>query len=222
MSFAIWKYIIKLKGMKMEKYKTVKEYAECEIVEKKSRFIGYICPVSTEKEALSFISKISKMNWDATHNVYAYKVNEGNISRCSDDGEPAKTAGAPILDVIEKEELTDLCVVVTRYFGGTLLGTGGLVKAYSKAGKDVINVSGIVTKQLSVKFVVSIPYHLLGKYENEFKNYDVIILEKEFSDTVDILGICKDDKFDVLNKKISEISGGQFLLIETEKLFYGF
>ena len=115
-----------------------------------------------------------------------------------------------------------MCVVVTRYFGGTLLGTGGLVKAYSKAGKDVINVSGIVTKQLSVKFVVSIPYHLLGKYENEFKNYDVIILEKEFSDTVDIFGICKDDKFDVLNKKISEISGGQFLLIETEKLFYGF
>ena len=206
----------------MEKYKTVKEFASCEIIEKKSRFIGYVCPVTTEKEALEFISKISKKHWDATHNVYAYKVTNDNVSRCSDDGEPAKTAGAPILDVIEKEELTDLCVVVTRYFGGTLLGTGGLVKAYSKAGKDVINVSGIVTKQLSVKFVISIPYHLLGKYENEFRNHDVIILEKEFSDTVDIFGICKEDKFDILNKKISEISGGQFLLTEDERLFYGF
>lgn len=206
----------------MEKYKTVKEFASCEIIEKKSRFIGYVCPVTTEKEALEFISKISKKHWDATHNVYAYKVNNDNVSRCSDDGEPTKTAGAPILDVIEKEELTDLCVVVTRYFGGTLLGTGGLVKAYSKAGKDVINVSGIVTKQLSVKFVISIPYHLLGKYENEFRNHDVIILEKEFSDSVDILGICKEDQFNTLNKKISEISGGQFLLNETEKLFFGF
>lgn len=206
----------------MENYKTVREYASCEIVEKKSRFIGYVSPVSTEKEALEFISKISKKHWDATHNVYAYKINSQNVSRCSDDGEPAKTAGAPILDVIEKEELTDLCVVVTRYFGGTLLGTGGLVKAYSKAGKDVINLSGVVTKQLSVKFVISIPYHLLGKYENEFKNHDVIILEKEFSDTVDILGICKDEQFGKLNKRISELSGGQFLLIETEKLFYGF
>lgn len=206
----------------MNSYKTVENNSSAEIVEKKSRFIGYISPAKNEDEAMDFISSISKKHWDATHNVYAYKVRENNISRCSDDGEPAKTAGAPVLDVIEKEGLTDVVIVVTRYFGGTLLGTGGLVKAYSKSAKEAILASDVVVKQESSKFVVSIPYNLLGKYENEFRNFNVIILEKEFSQNVDILGIIKSADFDRINKKISEISNGQFLLCETEKLFYGF
>lgn len=206
----------------MNSYKTVEKNASCEITEKKSRFIGYISPAKSEEEAVEFISTISKKHWDATHNVYAYKINNNNISRCSDDGEPAKTAGAPVLDVIEKEGLTDVVIVVTRYFGGTLLGTGGLVKAYSKSAKEAILASDVVVKQSSVKFVISIPYNLLGKYENEFRNFDVLILEKEFSENVDILGIIKSADFDKINKKLSEISNGQYLLCETEKLFYGF
>ena len=206
----------------MDNYKTVENFAYSEIVEKKSRFIGYINPAKTEEEALNFISEISKKHWDATHNVYAYRIKEGNVSRCSDDGEPAKTAGAPVLDVIEKEGLTDVVIVVTRYFGGTLLGTGGLVKAYSKSAKEAIEVSDVVVKQTSVKFILSIPYNLLGKYENEFRNSDVIILEKEFSENVDILGVCKKEKFEFLNNKFSEISNGQYLMDKIEELFYGF
>ena len=206
----------------MDNYKTINSFAYAEITEKKSRFIGYINSAKTEEEALEFISKISKKHWDATHNVYAYKIRHNNIARCSDDGEPAKTAGAPTLDVIEKEGLTDVVIVVTRYFGGTLLGTGGLVKAYSRSAKEAISVSDIVTMQNSVKFTVSIPYTLLGKYENEFRNYNVEILEKEFSSDVDILGICKKDLYDKLNKKISEISNGQFILYKAEELFHGF
>ncbi len=144
--------------MKLNSYKTVTALSVGEIVEKKSRFIAYIYPVSTENDALKFIEEISKKHWDATHKVYAYKIRENNISRCSDDGEPAKTAGAPVLDVMDKEGLTDVVIVVTRYFGGTLLGTGGLVKAYSGAAKEVITKAAVVTMQSSIKFVLSIPY----------------------------------------------------------------
>ncbi|MBE7020338.1 MAG: YigZ family protein [Ruminococcaceae bacterium] len=216
------KYTIKLGCMKLNNYKTIAESYTGEIIEKKSRFIAYMSPVTTEDAALDFIGKISKKHWDATHNVYAYKIRDNNISRCSDDGEPAKTAGAPVLDVIEKEGLTDIVIVVTRYFGGTLLGTGGLVKAYSGAAKAVISNADIVTMQTSVKFVLSIPYTFLGKYENEFIKYGVLILEKEFSENVDILGVCKEEDFTVINKKFSEISNGKYLIEPIEKLFYGF
>ena len=117
----------------MYSYKTIKIENSDEFVEKKSRFIGYAKPVVTEDEAIEFIKKIRAKHPDATHNVYAYKVRENNIQRYSDDGEPAGTAGIPTLDVIQKEGITDICVVVTRYFGGILLGTGGLVKAYSQS-----------------------------------------------------------------------------------------
>ncbi len=208
--------------MKLNSYKTITDLSVGEIIEKKSRFIGYIHPVSTETEALKFIEEISKKHWDATHNVYAYKIRDNNVSRCSDDGEPAKTAGAPVLDVIDKEGLTDVVIVVTRYFGGTLLGTGGLVKAYSGAAKEVITKAQIVTMQSSVKFVLSIPYTLLGKYENEFRNFDVIVLEKEFAENIDILGICKEENLTAINKKLSEVSNGKFIIEPLESLFYGF
>ena len=179
----------------MNSYKTISGFATDEIVEKKSRFIGYIKPVKTEDEAIEFINEISKKHWDATHNVYAYNIKEGNISRCSDDGEPAKTAGAPTLDVILKEEITDVVIVVTRYFGGTLLGTGGLVKAYSSAAKAALNKADIVTMTNCTEFIVSIPYPLLGKCENEFRNFDVQVTQKEFADDVNIIAICKEIDF---------------------------
>lgn len=206
----------------MESYKTIEGFAFDETVEKKSRFIGYIKPVSTEEEALSFINEISKKHWDATHNVYAYNIKDGNISRCSDDGEPAKTAGAPVLDVILKEEITNVVIVVTRYFGGTLLGTGGLVKAYSKSAKLALNKAQNITMTNCIEFIVSIPYTLYGKCENEFKNNDVIIVDKEFSDDVNIIAICKENTFETLKEKFEELSGGKNSLVKTRELFYGF
>ena len=112
----------------MEEYKTVEKFGEDFFIEKKSKFIGYACPVKSRQEADDFISKIKTKHWDATHNVYAYVLRENNIQRYSDDGEPSGTAGVPVLDVILKEGLVDVYVVATRYFGGTLLGAGGLVR----------------------------------------------------------------------------------------------
>ncbi len=124
-------------------YKTVKQYAEFSITERKSEFIGYCAPVKTEEEAIAFVNSIKKKHSDARHNVYAYVLREGFKERFSDDGEPHGTAGMPVLDSIRKAELTDTAVVVTRYFGGILLGTGGLVRAYTSAASGVLKQSGI-------------------------------------------------------------------------------
>ena len=121
---------------------------EAEFVEKRSRFIGHALPVTTEEEALAFIAEMKSKYWDASHNVYAYIVREGGIMRYSDDGEPQGTAGIPCLDVLLKEGVTDLCVVATRYFGGILLGGGGLVRAYSHTAKIALDAGQVVTMQL--------------------------------------------------------------------------
>ena len=128
----------------LKKYKTILAQAEAEIVEKKSRFIATVRPVKTEEEARSFIDELKKKYWDATHNVFAYQIGERNeIQRFSDDGEPQGTAGMPVLNVLKGEDVKDAAIVVTRYFGGTLLGTGGLVRAYGKAAKEVLLSAGI-------------------------------------------------------------------------------
>ena len=124
-------------GLK-EKYLTVKKYGEGELTIKRSRFISSVKPVQTEDEAIAFVSEIKAKYPDARHNVYAYIIEENNVMRYSDDGEPAGTGGVPVLDLLRKENLTNLAVVVTRYFGGILLGTGGLVHAYSSAAKEGI------------------------------------------------------------------------------------
>ncbi len=128
----------------MADYKTVRAAASGELTEKRSRFIGYCKPVSTEEEATAFIASIRSRHWDARHNVYAYSLREGNLRRYSDDGEPSGTAGMPVLDVLQKSGVTDVCVVVTRYFGGVLLGTGGLVRAYSQAARLGLNAAQVV------------------------------------------------------------------------------
>ena len=129
----------------LKKYKTILEEAEEEIVEKKSRFIATVRPVKTEDEARAFIEEMKKKYWDARHNVFAYQIGERNeLQRFSDDGEPQGTAGMPVLNVLKGEDVKDTAVVVTRYFGGTLLGTGGLVRAYGKAAKEGLLSAGIV------------------------------------------------------------------------------
>ena len=137
----------------MDGYRTIRTAASAEFVEKKSRFIGHICPVTTQEEANEFIRQKKSEYWDATHNVYAYVLREGQTRRYSDDGEPQGTAGIPTLDVLLKEDLTDCVVVVTRYFGGTLLGTGGLVRAYSHGSKIAHANSATRTVEISASFM---------------------------------------------------------------------
>ena len=137
-----------------------------EFVMKKSRFIASVSPVETEEEALNFIDGLKKQYWDAAHNCYAYIIGVKNpIMRCSDDGEPSKTAGKPMLDVLLAKELTNLVVVVTRYFGGTLLGTGGLVKAYQSATIEGLEKSLIIKKEPGVHMQLITDYNLVGKIQ---------------------------------------------------------
>ena len=152
----------------LKKYKTILEEAEGEIVEKKSRFIATVRPVKTEDEARAFIEEMKKKYWNATHNVFAYQIGERNeLQRFSDDGEPQGTAGMPVLNVLKGEDVKDTAVVVTRYFGGTLLGTGGLVRAYGKAAKEGLLSAGIVEMVLYRKYVVTAEYTDSGKVQYE-------------------------------------------------------
>lgn len=162
------------KSMK-EAYRTVKRTATDEIVEKRSRFIADVKPVETEEEAVAFLEEIKKKYWDARHHVFAYILEKNNIQRYSDDGEPAGTAGLPVLDIIKKEGLSNLVVVVTRYFGGILLGTGGLVHAYSKSAKVGIEAAEPVTMTLCSELTVECDYSFLGKIQSEAcaKGYDI-------------------------------------------------
>lgn len=146
-------------------YKTVSVPAETELVEKKSRFIARVQPVTSEQEALAFVRQVKSEHPSARHNVYAYVLRENNLQRYTDDGEPSGTAGMPVLDSIRKRNLTDVAVVVTRYFGGTLLGTGGLVRAYGGAASTGISAAKPVLQKLCEIYAVQCSYDLYGKVE---------------------------------------------------------
>ncbi len=150
----------------LDQYKTVLEGGTGEITEKKSRFIATVRPVSSEEEALAFLEEIRKKYWDARHNCYAYSVGMNReYTRCSDDGEPSGTAGRPMLDVILGEDIYNVAVVVTRYFGGVLLGTGGLVRAYSKAVQEGFRESRIIEKKHGICLTVTTDYTGIGKIQ---------------------------------------------------------
>lgn len=145
-------------------------FGQDEIVIEKSTFIGYAKPVKTEEEALTFIQEIKKKHRDATHNVPAYVLGENNeVQRCNDDGEPSGTAGVPVLEVIRKENLRDVAVVVTRYFGGIKLGTGGLVRAYTKGAKIALEAAGMIQQVLYQVMTLSVDYTLLGMLQNQLR-----------------------------------------------------
>lgn len=193
-----------------EEYKTVSREASAELVEKRSRFIASVKPVRTEAEALEFLEGLKKKYWDASHNVYAYVLEDNNIQRYSDDGEPAGTAGMPVLDMIKKEGLSNIVVVVTRYFGGILLGTGGLVHAYSKSAKLGVEASLPVSMVLCQDISISCDYTLLGKIQSEILNRGLKIYDTQYSDKVhintlvpivDAKAFCE-DIFDKSNGKI--------------------
>ncbi len=166
-------------------FKTINQRAEAEIIEKKSRFIANVLPVYSEEEALNFIAGIKKQHYNARHNCFAYVIAKDiPIIRFSDDGEPSGTAGKPILDVLLGEEIENAVIVVTRYFGGTLLGTGGLVRAYGKAAKEGILAAKIVEMDTYIKIFISVDYSLIGKIQYEITNNGHILIDTEYTDLV--------------------------------------
>lgn len=168
-------------------YKTVSMPAMAEIVVKKSRFIANVFPVSSEEQAHELIEKIKKQYYDARHNCYAYRIGKsGKIMRYSDDGEPQGTAGIPMLDILKGENITEALVVVTRYFGGILLGTGGLVRAYGSAAKEGILAAGIVEKHLCTKLIITADYSLHGKITYFLSNNNCKITDTVFTDKITI------------------------------------
>lgn len=190
-------------------YKTVKKYARTLTVEKKSKFIASVSPVENEAEALEFLKMVKTEYPDATHNVYAYIIDENNIFRYSDDGEPGGTAGMPVLDTIRKEGLVDLCVVVTRYFGGTLLGTGGLVHAYSSSAKRGIEEAKIITRALCNVVSVVVDYNLVGKIQYMIANNGCILEDTVYGNDVTFYVCCKMDKTESFIKEVVELTNAK-------------
>ncbi len=204
--------------MDKKDYRTIRQPARAEYIEKKSRFIATVRPVTTEAEALAFIGEMRKEFSDATHNTYAYVVRENNLARFSDDGEPSGTAGLPMMEVLKQEELTDLAVVVTRYFGGTLLGAGGLVRAYSKSAKMGVD-AGIISLMTDCAICkISVSYDLYGKLQYLLEQEGLAIEESEFGADVSAIVCVRATNFDSLSQKITEATNGKGVckLITTE------
>ncbi len=208
------------KALSDNSYKTVLKEADDCFVEKRSRFIGYCKPVTTEEQALEFINMIKTRHWDAKHNVYAYSLREGQIMRYSDDGEPQGTAGKPTLDVLVKNGLTDLVVVVTRYFGGVLLGAGGLVRAYSHSAKLAVEASQPVTMQECVVCSVSCNYNQYGKVSSIIPQCNGVIDDSVFGTEVEISFHISADDFHKLKKEMADATCGEVEPTEEFKEFF--
>ncbi len=193
-----------------------------EITEKKSRFIADIRPVSTEEEALAFIEEIRKKYWDARHHCYAYILGErGQQSRCSDDGEPSQTAGRPMLDVLTGEGLTDVCAVVTRYFGGTLLGTGGLVRAYSGAVKEGLSQCVLMEKRPGRELAVTAGYGDVGKVQYLAAQAGIEILDTVYEADVRFSFLVSLEEEGGFVKKLTEGTAGRAKIQPGDQVFYG-
>lgn len=201
-------------------FKTVKEFASAAFTEKKSEFIGSVMPVRTNEEAVAFINKIKSENRKARHNVYAYILRDSNITRYSDDGEPQGTGGMPVLEVLQKEGLYDICVVVTRYFGGILLGTGGLTRAYSKGCKIALDSAQIMEMHTARTVSIWVNYSLYGKISSLFPSFDAKILSNDFSDDVCIRLMVKSENVTKLKEKITDESFGMAKISVSDE-YYG-
>ncbi len=201
-------------------YKTVANEASDEFVEKRSRFIGYVKPVRTEEEAVAFINQKRSEHWDARHNVYAYSLREGNIKRYSDDGEPSGTAGMPVLDVIVKNEIYDVCVVVTRYFGGVLLGTGGLVRAYSQGSKIALESGGVVLMQSCLLCETSCSYTRYGKVSSLIMESGATVDDTIYESDVKIKFHIQPGMLDGLNKKLADATSGEVQAVSDGESYF--
>ena len=205
----------------LESYKTLLEGGTAEIVEKKSRFIATVRLVESEEEALTFIEEMKKKYWDARHNCYVYSVGMNReYTRCSDDGEPSGTAGRPMLDVILGEDIYNVAVVVTRYFGGILLGTGGLVRAYSKAVQEGLKNSRIIQKKYGISLEVATDYTGIGKIQYIAGERKLPVLDSEYTDKVVMKLLVPADEIEAVRKAITEGTNGRARMQKEKDLYF--
>ena len=205
----------------LEQYNTIYEGGEGEIIEKKSRFIATVRLVKTEEEALSFIEEMRKKYWNATHNCYAYVIGERKETmRCSDDGEPSGTAGKPMLDVLLGEDLYNTAVVVTRYFGGALLGTGGLVRAYSKAVQEGLACSRIITKHHGILLEIGTDYNGVGKLQYLFGQRGIPITDSRYTEDVKLQVLVPKSEENAVKKAVTEATSARASITDLKELYY--
>ena len=205
----------------MTSYDTVYTGGSGEIVEKKSRFIAQVFPVKTEEEVMQLLEAARKKYWDARHNCYAFVLGaDGEISRCSDDGEPSGTAGRPILEVLTKRGLKDVLVIVTRYFGGTLLGTGGLVRAYSQAAQAGLAASCIITKQAGIRLTIDTDYNGIGKLQYVAAQLEASVLNTLYTDKVQMILLAPSGLVEKVKKEVTEATSGQAVITQEKEEVY--
>ena len=205
--------------MDVIKYKILYKEGEAEISEKKSRFIAHIAPAQTEEEAQAFIEKIKKQYWDARHNCWAYSIGEKQPAlRCSDDGEPSGTAGKPMLEVLTGQELHNVVAVVTRYFGGVLLGTGGLIRAYQAAAKEGIKNSDVAQVCDGITAVITTDYNAYGKLQYICNDNNVDIIDTDFGANVTIKLAAEMSVCDTFEKKLMDTFAGNVALNDKENV----
>jgi uncharacterized YigZ family protein len=204
-----------------DEYITILNNSTGELTVKKSRFIASLYPIENEDAANAVIDSLKKKYWDASHNCSAFVIGTDNpLIRCSDDGEPSRTAGKPMLDILLAHKLTNIVVVVTRYFGGTLLGTGGLVKAYQGAVLEGLKSSTIITKQLGIQTKVLTDYNLIGKLQYYAATENITILSCEYTEIVGITLLIPLNKADMVTKKITELTNGSAIINMSGKVYF--
>lgn len=201
----------------MKEYVTIAQRAEDDFFERKSQFIGYIAPVSSEEEALAFLAEIRAKHRDARHNCFAYILQNG-VKRASDDGEPQGTAGVPIMEVVEREGLTDVIVVVTRYFGGILLGAGGLVRAYAHAAKLAVDAAQRKVMSPAVLLEMQMDYNQYGRINNVLSKYTAIVQATAFTDLVTMRILFIERDVDAFRSELTEMTAATVEAVEVERL----
>lgn len=201
----------------MKEYVTIAQRAEDDFFERKSQFIGYIAPVSSEEEALAFLAEIRAKHRDARHNCFAYILQNG-VKRASDDGEPQGTAGVPIMEVVEREGLTDVIVVVTRYFGGILLGAGGLVRAYAHAAKLAVDAAQRKVMSPAVLVEMQMDYNQYGRINNVLSKYTAIVQDTAFTDMVTMRILFIERDVDAFRAELTEMTAATVEAVEVERL----
>lgn len=182
--------------------------SETELVEKRSRFLGHVWPVESEGEARARIEEIRKKHYDARHHCWCYRIREGGVERYSDDGEPQGTAGQPMLNVFQREEVTNVVCVVTRYFGGILLGAGGLVRAYTQSAKDALDAAGISVVRRWTQVTLTVPYSLFERVKLEAESLGGVLGEPEYAAEVTMPVLLPEEKVKTFTQRITEITAG--------------
>mgnify|MGYP000946672084 FL=1 len=202
----------------MKKFITIKENSYDEFVEKKSTFITHLVRVTSEEEAREFIQKMKKKHYDATHVCSCYVVGDNNeITRANDDGEPSGTAGAPMLDVLVKNEIKNVCATVIRYFGGTKLGTGGLVRAYGGGVINALKNATLVERKDALEIRLELDYSLNGKIEYEIEKTNFIVNNLEYTDKIIYTIYVMEEDYDSFQSWIANLTNGQFKILSTHE-----